>query len=410
MKLNRLSSIGLVACVALVATMTAMTLVAHSANAQWQSLFGLLVQRVAEAFTAPPSWNSAGSDRIALANRLYAMGYAAAGVLFTLSFWWRTTSTPRRPALVDAALLALQLVIGVTVEHDLLYVFAAELAIVLPPRRAAAWFAALVLGNIAQSLAIVAALARTDQVAQFGLLEIGLDTVFDLFAFGVAALATLEQRAREKLAVSHGELLATQSLLADTVRTAERQRIARDLHDSIGHHLTALNLHLDLADRQLSGANASLRTARDLSGALLAEVRVVVSAARDDQYIALKQSLQALCDSIPEPRIHLDVQDDLRITSALTAHTLFRCIQEAISNALRHAQAQRLDVVVAVHGARLVATIRDDGRGARGRPEGNGLAGMRERLLALGGVLGAGDLPHGGFQVQLSVPAIEEAR
>ncbi len=410
MNIHRLSSIVLLACVAVVATMTSMTLVAHSGDAQWHSLFGLLVRRVAAAFTAPPSWNSAGSDRARLAGQLYVLGYGATSILFAILFWLRTTPRPRRSAFANAALLAVQLVVGITVESNLLYIFAAELAMLFPPRRAVGWFVAAVIGHVAQSTAIVAAVAVNDHVARYALLSIGLEIVFYLFAFGVAMLAMMEQRARVKLASSNAELMATQSLLADTVRTAERLRIARDLHDSIGHHLTALSLHLDLADRQLAGANASLRTARELSRELLGEVRVVVSAERGEQSIDLRRSLQTLCAGIPAPVIRLALDDEVRIASALTAHTLFRCIQESISNALRHANAQRLDIDVTRRAAHIVATIRDDGRGARGRPEGNGLTGMRERLVALGGVLTTGDLPQGGFQVELSIPAIEGAR
>ncbi|MEO5686504.1 MAG: histidine kinase [Burkholderiaceae bacterium] len=407
---NRISTIGLVVCIVLSATMVAMALVIDAGNAEWHGLFGVLVQRVSAAFTTAPSLTSAGSDRAALARNLYLSGYAAACVLFSLMFWLRTTGSDRRAAWINASILAGQLLIGVTVESNLLYIFAAELGLVLPLRRAIFWFVAMAIAHSAQSLMIVAAAARSDQSAQYGLLAIGAELVFCLFSFGVASLAMLEQRARIKLAASHAELQATQALLADTVRTAERLRIARDLHDSIGHHLTALNLHLDLADRQLAGANASVHTARELSRSLLSEVRVVVSSERGDQFIDLKQSLQTLCDGIPAPAIRLQVDDDVRIASALTAHTLFRCIQEAISNAVRHATADLLTIHVCQRGASVGATIRDDGRGAHGRTEGNGLTGMRERLQALGGALSAGDLPQGGYQVELSLPLAEAGR
>jgi two-component system sensor histidine kinase DesK len=407
---NRISTIGLVVCVVLSATLVAMALVIDGDNAQWNDLFGRLVQRIAAAFTTAPSLTSAGSDRAELARNLYLSGYAGACVLFSLLFWVRTTGAERRAGWINAAILAIQLLIGVTVESNLLYIFAAELGLVLPLRRAVAWFAALAVTHAAQSLMIVAARARSDQSAKFALLAIGAELVFCIFSFGVASLAMLELRARIKLSAAHAELQATQTLLADTVRTSERLRIARDLHDSIGHHLTALNLHLDLADRQLAGANASVRTARELSRSLLSEVRVVVSSERGEPYIDLRQSLQTLCDGIPAPAIRLQVDDDVRIASALTAHTLFRCIQEAISNAVRHAAADVLTIHVCQRGANVGATIRDDGRGAFGRAEGNGLTGMRERLLALGGALSTGDLPQGGYQVDLSLPLAEVAR
>ncbi len=407
MNSNRLSSIGLAACAALVGTMIAMTLISTGFDGHWQSLFGALVNRAAAAFTPPPSWNSAGSERLVLQVRLYIVGYAACCLLFTALFWLRTRAAPQRRNWVSAALLAVQLVIGVTVESNLLYMLAAELAIVSTTRAAVGWFAAMVLGQLAQSVVMVRMLSSSDQVARFGLLEIGMETVFYLFAFGVAKLAVAEQRARALLAASHAELLATQTLLADTVRASERLRIARDLHDSVGHHLTALNLHLDLAQRQLADGNEALQTARALSRDLLAEVRAVVSDERGERHVDLAQSLRTLCDGIPDPPIRLAVAADVRITSAFAAHALFRCVQEAISNALRHAGASRLDVTLERRDTHVVATIRDDGRGARGRAEGNGMAGMRERLHALGGTFAAGDCPAGGFEVALSLPARE---
>jgi len=412
MKMNRLSSIGLAACAALVATMIAMTLVSSGFDGHWQTLLGVLVNRVAAAVTPPPSWNSAGSERLLLSIRLYIVGYVACCLLFTALFWLCTRAAPRRPAWIGALPLAVQLVIGIAVESNLLYMLAAEVAIVSTRRAAIGWLAAMVLGNLTQSLVIWRSLSTPDQLARFGLLQVGMETVFYLFAFGVAKLAVAEQQARARLAASHAELQATQALLADTVRASERLRIARDLHDSVGHHLTALNLHLELADRQLGqfdNVNDAVRTARTLSCDLLAEVRAVVSAERGDQAIDLRQSLKALCDGIPTPTIRLEVADGVHITSAFAAHALFRCIQEAVSNTLRHAEASRLTVALVQRDARVTATIRDDGRGARGRPEGNGLTGMRERLQALGGTLEAGDLPTGGFQVALSLPAPEGA-
>ena len=405
MRNQRLQNIAFLACAALVLTMSAMTLVVNSADAQWESLFGVLSQRVAAQFSPPPSFSSAGSDRLALARNIYSLGYVSACVLFALLFRLRTKGFEHRFAFTNAALLAVQLTIAVSVETNLLYIFAAELAIVMPVRRAAVWFVALASAHVAQSIAIVYTLARNDMVARYGLLTIGMEIVYCLFAFGVATLAVLEQRGRAHLAAAHAELLATHALLADTARSAERLRIARDLHDSIGHHLTALNLHLDLADRQLGGTNSSLRTGRDLSRELLREVRTVVSAERSDQHIAIRQSLQVLCDAIPSPAIRLDVGDDVEFESAPAAHALFKCIQEAVSNALRHADASLLEVTVRRRGKDIGATIRDDGRGRGEHSEGNGLTGIRERLAALGGAMVASDPRQGGFQLDLSLPS-----
>lgn len=105
--------------------------------------------------------------------------------------------------------------------------------------------------------------------------------VYQLIAFGVGYLGRIEEAGRRTLALLHAETQATQHLLGDNVRMAERARIARDLHDAIGHQLTAINLHLELAARQTPApAPSALSAARALAQGLLAEVRAIVSVER----------------------------------------------------------------------------------------------------------------------------------
>ncbi|MFL6658489.1 MAG: sensor histidine kinase, partial [Massilia sp.] len=229
--------------------------------------------------------------------------------------------------------------------------------------------------------------------------------VWQAIAFGIGYMAASEKRGRIALDAANAELRATQLLLVDTVRTSERMRIARDLHDIVGHHLTALNLHLDLALRQQgSAAPPALETARSLSQSLLSQVRTVVGAERDARHIALREALGALCDGIPAPRIALTVEDGLEIESAALAHALFCCVQEAISNVVRHAGASALSIALAREGEGIALRIADDGRGDGGAPEGNGLRGMRERLAALGGSVRAANVAPRGYALQIDVP------
>ena len=200
-------------------------------------------------------------------------------------------------------------------------------------------------------------------------------------------------------------MLATQSLLADTVRGSERLRIARDLHDTVGHHLTALNLHLDLALRQAgSAAPPALPTARAVSQDLLAQVRGVVTSTRDDRPIDFAQALRMLCAGLPALAVELRIDTEAACQPTPAAHALFRCIQEAITNTLRHAQARRLDIVVEIEDGMTVVRVSDDGCGRPGAAEGNGLRGMRERLAELGGTLTCGPGSGNGFALEMRVP------
>jgi signal transduction histidine kinase len=238
-----------------------------------------------------------------------------------------------------------------------------------------------------------------------------MELIFYAIVFGVVHLATRERRGRRTLAAAHAELLATQALLGDMVRDAERQRIARELHDSVGHHLTALKLHLDLALRHSGQAGqsntpvaASLRTSSELASALLAEVRTVVSTERGAHAIDLRHALATLCAGIPAPRVALRMDEGLAIDSPALAHALFRCAQEAISNAVRHAGASVLTIDIARRDGELTMLAADDGHGGANASEGNGLRGMRERVELLGGRLRAGAHPPRGYAIEVSLP------
>src|SRR5206468_1915214 len=128
-----------------------------------------------------------------------------------------------------------------------------------------------------------------------------------------------------------------------TTRTAERLRIARDLHDTMGHRLTALRLQLEVAknstDEQQQDA---ILTAGEVSKRLLDEVREVVSAMRTETSIDLRSVLPLLTRAVPRPKITLSIDEAARDTDGALTHAIFRFVQEAITNAARHARAETL--------------------------------------------------------------------
>jgi signal transduction histidine kinase len=91
-----------------------------------------------------------------------------------------------------------------------------------------------------------------------------------------------------------------------------------------------------------------------------------------------------LIAGIPHPRVHLRFEDDLRVDAAL-AHTVFRCVQEALTNAVRHARAENVYLVIETKADTVAVTVRDDGRGVAELQAGHGLSGLRERIEAMGG-------------------------
>lgn len=211
---------------------------------------------------------------------------------------------------------------------------------------------------------------------------------FQLFAAGAAMLAEREAKTRAELAVVNAELLATREVFATTTREAERLRIARDLHDTIGHRLTALRLQLEVAKNSAGERKEhAIETSSEVARVLLGEVREVVSAMRKDTAIDLEAVLSHLVRAVPRPKITLAIDAAVHGADAALTHAIFRFVQEAATNAARHASAETLVVEIGRDGDTVRVSARDDGRRSGSIREGNGLRGLRERFEELGGSL-----------------------
>jgi len=231
---------------------------------------------------------------------------------------------------------------------------------------------------------------------------------FQFIAVATARLLAEETALREGLAVANAELEATRELLAGSARLAERARIARDLHDLLGHHLTALSLNLEIASHKADGeARARIDTAQSVTKLLLGDVRAVVGALREDG-LDLPAALRKLADGIPRPRIHVEASPSLAIDDPAVGEVVLRCAQEIVTNAVRHAQAENLWLEIERSEAGIRIRARDDGCGAtdiaRGVAHGHGLAGLRERFEQRGGAVSFNTAPGEGFRVDAMLP------
>ncbi|MXV49165.1 sensor histidine kinase [Xanthomonas sp. LMG 8993] len=237
-------------------------------------------------------------------------------------------------------------------------------------------------------------------------LIVGIYAGFQAFAALTAHYARSAERARDALAYVNADLLATRALLADSARDAERLRLARELHDVAGHKLTAMRINLRLlgADPVLARRD-EVAVVEQLSAELLSDIRNVVQSLRDDQGLDLQTALRALAAPFPRPALRLQIDPAVRITDARVAELLLRLVQEALTNAVRHADANEVAVHLHCAGAQLQVDICDDGRRAERIREGNGITGMRERLAALHGQLELGRTPTGGMHLMARLPA-----
>lgn len=229
---------------------------------------------------------------------------------------------------------------------------------------------------------------------------------FQAFAALCMHYARSAERARDQLMRVNADLLATRVLLADSARGAERLRVARELHDVAGHKLTAMRLNLRaLAEEPAVAGYPQIRMAEQLSGELLGDIRNVVQALRDGGGLDLATALRALASPMPRPRLQLDIADDVRVADPAVAEAVLRLVQEALTNAARHADADTLDVALRRDGDLLRVAIEDDGQASADWHEGNGIAGMRERLAALHGRVRLQRNARGAMRIDAELPA-----
>ncbi|MBB6063950.1 signal transduction histidine kinase [Pseudoxanthomonas broegbernensis] len=235
---------------------------------------------------------------------------------------------------------------------------------------------------------------------------------FSMFIYVTSLVARQQAQARDEQRRLNAELRATRALLADSARVNERTRISRELHDLLGHHLTALSLNLEVAGHMTEGRpQEHVRQAHALAKLLLTDVREAVSQLRDASGgIDLAAALRPLADHVPALHIDLQIESPLAVDDPERAHVVLRCTQEIITNAVRHAGAQRLRIRVWRQDGAIRLEARDDGQGADGPVPGNGLRGMRERLQHCGGTLDIQTRRGAGFGLNLSVPLSVPAR
>lgn len=206
----------------------------------------------------------------------------------------------------------------------------------------------------------------------------------------------------------------------------ERRRIARELHDEAGQALTTLVITLEMIERSLPQEQAAvrerLRFARDNAVRTLDEIRRIMLDLRpsvlDD--LGLVPALRWYIKYKLQP-LGLDVELEVTGLSARLPESLetvlFRSVQEAVTNVLKHAGATRVDIRVARGPRSIVAEVTDNGRGfdvagLRGKgpsgPGGFGLVGMAERVSLVGGNLQVHSRPGGGSTVRVEVPVQQE--
>jgi signal transduction histidine kinase len=334
----------------------------------------------------------------------WLVAYAALGIAFHVGASVPNDARHRRRryaalAVMVSAMFAMAIIRPCPYGALALVVVASQVALVVTPRVAALWVATqtLILGCcLIPALGWI--LGAAELIALVG---------FQAFAVAAIASARREADARSELVRANAALHATQALLDEVTRAHERTRIARDLHDVLGHDLTALGLQLEIAAHVEAGA-AQVHTAkaREIAARLLHDVRAVVAAVHAEPPPALAEAIRAILVDAPGLAIHVDAPELLVVEESRRAECITRCVQEIVTNTRRHARgAKNLWIRLRRDADTIVLEAHDDGEAPASRSDvGHGLRGMRSRLEELGGGLEIAATPAHAFAVCARLP------
>jgi signal transduction histidine kinase len=231
----------------------------------------------------------------------------------------------------------------------------------------------------------------------------------------VVAAAELWRARRERLAQAR----AAREEIERRRGSEERLRIAQELHDVLGHHVSLINVQagvaLYLMDEDPEQARTALAAIKQSSRELLREMRATLGVLRGVDERPPHQPVPGLArlDALAADTraaglpVSVEIHGPARELPASVDLAAYRIVQEALTNARKHAGPARARVALHYDERGLIVQVDDDGRGtdASGSGGGNGLPGMRERAQALGGTITTGPRPDGGFQVRVFLPA-----
>lgn len=324
--------------------------------------------------------------------------------LLNLGAMWVAMREVAPSALPEPAALWLQLITALAVGALLPLSFMPIYSIIWIAMAAGRYSLRQCLGILLGVMTAWYAIMRIAWGEEHAIVTVALYATFHLFALLSARNAREAVEAHEQVEQLNRHLMATQHLLSEASRQQERTRIARNLHDLLGHHLTALSLNLQIAEHLTDGeAREKVEQARALARLLLSDVRDAVSTLREDRALDFNRAMQLLVENLPRLQVQMDIDEGLVIDDLEVAEALLRCVQEAMTNTLRHADASELRIRLRRSGDEIVLDVSDNGSLVGELEEGNGLLGMRERLALVGGKLQL-LRPAQALQLRISVP------
>ena len=383
-------------------------------------------------FAVTRRWRALGENRQDLVLGLGAIGLAIAGLLIETAEWEPWTRSP------DALGIGLMIVLGGALAFARRRPMAAGLLSAAAVTTASGlgysvWMSMLVSTFI---VGVCAAHTSRPQTIVLGIaviaMAIGLvfwegdvtpgELVASIALAAVPVAVGDAFRVRRELTSEAEARAARLELLRELELAAavsdERLRIARDVHDVVGHHLSAISIQAGVGEQMLdegdtADVGVALRTIRGSAANALAETRRLLGLVREPQRrapgLAGHEEIERLARGAEQGGLKVTVRTigDERPLEGIVGDCAYRVVQEALTNVSRHAGARNAVVELRYRPAGLALAVEDDGVGRPvedGGEQGHGLLGMRERVAVAGGELEFGPRPEGGWRIRAELP------
>ncbi|MEM6995090.1 MAG: sensor histidine kinase [Myxococcota bacterium] len=341
----------------------------------------------------------------------------------TLVTWAVASRAARRSRVARSAAVLAQATVAVvavvTPEHPaeaIAFAISVACVAVFLPLRLSGPIAALQLTAVLVLLSVLSVQRMQPHIAA-GWLSVPWAAAFAT-GVGIRAVTLARDRAQAlaaRLQAVHTVLERSNRAGVQLAAGRERARIARDIHDSIGHSLTSSHMQLELARRHLDrgdtpGAEVAMDKGRAAADRGLEELRSCLAVLREDDTPrserAFPEVLRTLATGFrpPSTSAHFDTIGEAFPISSARQTALARVLQESMTNAAKHAHASRIDVRLRYDADAAVLEVEDDGDGCAEVIAGNGLMGLAERVEDCGGTLTYEAVAGGGFAVRATLP------
>ncbi|MBU5437808.1 sensor histidine kinase [Tissierella sp. MSJ-40] len=219
------------------------------------------------------------------------------------------------------------------------------------------------------------------------------------------------ERLNEELELSYNKLKEQSEKIEELTITKERNRVAGEIHDNLGHSLVALNMNLDviekIIDRDIVKAKQLINKSHILTKESMEKLRKAVYALKEEGSSTLIDSIERMAANIEgtgEVKVILNVDEKVEDLLPEYKNIIYISIKEALTNSIKHGEAKEISINIKLGKNKIFISIEDNGLGCNSLVKGNGLIGIEDRINKFGGDVTYSDKDKKGFKMDLSLP------